>query len=782
VPDGAHPCGVTAAPLDLSGLISLFHGGRHVEVETGARRSLEDHPGVGMLWKLLGAALFAQHKDALPALQRAAQLLPTDAECFTNLGNALRAGGRLEDAVASHRRAIELNRDYAEAHNNLGSALRDLRRAEEAVASYRKALAISPDFAMGHNNLGIVLESLGRHDEAAASHRRALIMRPDFPEAHGNLGNALRSMRRLEEAVASYQRGLAMKPDFAEALLNLSDTLLSLGRFEDAVTGYRRLLAIHPNITQAHNNLGNALRGLGRVSEAAAQYRRALELDPDVAEGHNNLGNALLDLGQLDEAVRSYQRALALNPRSMKAHSNLGSALRELGRLEEAEGSYQHALSLEPDSAEVLNNLAIVQRLQGRAAHAEASLTRAMAINPTAAATLTSLAELNADRGRFAEAEKLYRQAKSLEPNSAHAWAGIATLRNMNGHDDEWLAEARRLAAQRLRPRDEVNLQYAMGKYFDDVKDFENAFAHYRRANETAKTYRPPHDRTHLTATFDYITQIYDSAWVRGGQLSGSASTRPIFIVGMPRSGTSLAEQILASHPSVFGAGELSFWKTASVAVGSAVLQNQPTDALLKSSAADYLQLLAERSEDRERVVDKMPANFAHLGMIHAALPQARIIHMQRNPIDNCLSIYFQNFHLMHTYANDLDDLAHYYAEYLRIMRHWRSTLPQDVILDVPYEALVADQEVWSRKMVEFVGLPWDPACLDFHQTDRSVSTFSKWQVRQKISTASVERWRNYASLIGPLMRLSESDSSNADGLRFSGAEAPRAVHSSARS
>jgi hypothetical protein len=225
----------------------------------------------------------------------------------------------------------------------------------------------------------------------------------------------------------------------------------------------------------------------------------------------------------------------------------------------------------------------------------------------------------------------------------------------------------------------------------------------------------------------------------------------------MPRSGTSLAEQILASHPAVYGAGELTYWKMASLEVGAAALEGEADSGVPGSLAQEYLRQLSGLSPDAARVIDKMPGNFAHLGMIHAALPHARIIHMSRDPIDTCLSIYFQNFHIAHAYANDLDDLAHYYDQYRRLMDHWRSILPPQTLLEVPYEALVEDQEGWSRKMIEFVGLPWDAACIDFHRTERNVSTFSKWQVRQKINRSSVERWRNYAPFIGPLLRLSES-------------------------
>ena len=228
----------------------------------------------------------------------------------------------------------------------------------------------------------------------------------------------------------------------------------------------------------------------------------------------------------------------------------------------------------------------------------------------------------------------------------------------------------------------------------------------------------------------------------------------------MPRSGTSLAEQILASHPAVFGAGEVTFWNTAYRAYRGAGDAGRADPERIPGVAKDYLEHLAvavgaaPQAAGAQRIVDKMPANFLYAGLIHIAFPNARIIHMQRHPIDTCLSIYFQNFFNIGPYANDLDDLAHYYGEYRRITEHWRAVLPETALLHVPYEALVDDPERWSRRMVEFIGLPWDPKCLDFHSTERVVITASKWQVRQKISKTSAGRWRNYLPFVGPLLPL----------------------------
>jgi Sulfotransferase family len=293
-----------------------------------------------------------------------------------------------------------------------------------------------------------------------------------------------------------------------------------------------------------------------------------------------------------------------------------------------------------------------------------------------------------------------------------------------------------------------------MGKYFDDIGDYGQAFESYRLANELTRKYGAVFDRSEFTRQVDRILHAYGREWLSEVRRHCVPSERPIFIVGMPRSGTSLAEQILASHPAVFGAGELQFWHDAAMVFDSSALGSTTQEGMISAFAQDYLRQLRELSTDALRVVDKMPANFKFLGLMHAALPNARIIHMRRNPLDTCLSIYFQNFSISHDYAHDLEDLAHYYSEYLRLMTHWRATLPEGAILDVAYEELVSQPRDSIRGMLEFVGLPWDERCLDFHATNRTVITLSKWQVRQKMTTRSVDRWRNYERFVGPLRHL----------------------------
>ncbi len=653
--------------------------------------------------------------------------------------------GRYGELETTLRGLIRESPLHGLAWKALGVSLR--MQGKDALSALQTAATLLPADAEAQGNLGNAQLDLGQFEGAAQSYELALKIKPDLADLHNNLGNSWRGLGRLETAVISYTRALGIDPAHVRASMSLANTLLQLGRFEAAAAAYRCTLAIDPAIAEAHSNLGNAFRGLGKFDDAVASYRRALALNPKFAVAHSNLGDTLRDLGRLDEAVSCSRRALAIDPGLASAHNGLGNALLDLGQLELAAASHRRALELSPGVTAAQINLALVLRQQGRTGDAEVCCSQALETNPRSAPALVLLAELSADRGQFAPAEELLRRALAVDPDSAEGVAGMAHFRKMTTRDAAWAAQAQRLAERTLPPRREAVLRFAIGKFFDDTQDYTAAFTNFRRANELTKLHRGKHDRRQLTHAIEQLIAGYDLEWAARSRENANTSALPVFIVGMPRSGTTLAEQILASHPAVFGAGELSFWNKPAPA-GAAPEPEQ--------RAAEYLRLLEGLGAGALRVIDKMPANFLSLGAIHESLPLARFIHMRRDPIDTCLSIYFQQFGSGHAYASDLGDLAHYYTEYLRLMAHWRRVLPEGTMLEVPYESLVGEQESWTRKMLQFIDVPWDPRCIEFHATRRSVMSASKWQVRQKMSSAAIGRRFRYEKFLGPLRGLAE--------------------------
>jgi len=635
-------------------------------------------------------------------------------------------GARYAELESAARELLEMQPQSAVLWQLLGVAR--ARQDKDSLHALGMAVQCAPEDAAAHLNLGNALARLGRLDEAFGSYRRALEVDPAFAEAHNNLGELLLERGRAGEALLSCQQALRLRPDLAQAHQNLGTVLVRLARFEEAANSCRRAIAINPGFAAAHNSLGGALLGLGRPQEAIASLTRALDIDADFAEAHANLARAQRGLGRLDDAESEFRRALLLRPDLLLARTELATTLRLQRRTDEAERICSQALEIDPDSP----------------------------------AALVVLAELRADAGRFAEAEELFCRAISIDPATPEAWAGLVRVRPMAPADEPWLAAMQRLVDEGMPPQRELSLRYAIGKFCDDVGDFERAFSNYRRANQLASKCGPAHDRGSLSQAIDLIIRSHDGPWVNRLRTAVPHSARPVFIVGMLRSGTTLAEQILASHPQVFGAGELTVWsEVAAAALSKASAGNiaalRMSDAALGDLGDRYLQVLRELSPDAPRVVDKLPTNFLFLGLIHAALPGARIIHLQRHPIDTCVSIYFQHLEAANTYANDLGDLAHYYQEYRRLMRHWRAVIPAGSILEVPYEGLVADLPTWARRMVEFSGLSWDPHCLEFERTPRSIVTASKWQARQKLFGSSVGRWRHYERFVAPLAPLLET-------------------------
>src|SRR5574340_752595 len=470
----------------------------------------------------------------------------------------------------------------------------------------------------------------------------------------------------------------------------LSASLLAQGK--DALLALQKATRFLPDDAVVHYNLGNNFKKLGGLEEAEVSYRRALLIEPDFAEVHSNLGNTLLEQGRLDEAEASCRQAIRIKPDLAEAHYNLGIVLNEQGRLDEAEASHRRALEIDPDFVEGRFSLALVRKVQA----GDENLAALVAIE-----------------------------------------------------------EAAQKGATPLSDKEAVYLHFALGKSYDDTGDYEKAFPHFLKACKLKRaTFDYDPDRT--TQHFASIMRVFDQPAMdrlRGG---GDPSHLPIFVLGMPRSGTTLTEQIIASHPEVHGAGELPDLMAIARRdiAGAAFPDNLPLldRERLAAWGAEYVAGLRRRAPDAPHITDKMPENFLAVGLIHLMLPNAKIIHVNRNPVDTCLSCFTTLFNHKQEHTYDLAELGRYYADYARLMEHWRKLLPGGAFLDVQYEDIVADQEAQARRIIEYCGLEWNDACLDFHKNKRPISTASMTQARQPTYKSSVERWRPYEKFLGPLL------------------------------
>jgi tetratricopeptide (TPR) repeat protein len=502
------------------------------------------------------------------------------------------------------------------------------------------------------------------------------------------------------------------------ALLARAKKAFGEGDYAQAAELFDEFVSLVSGRADVLNGLGVALYNLGRYQEAEQRYREAIDIDPEFAEALVNLA-ALLQAnpGAAEPLLR---RALKTNPKYPGARAMLGLILLSSGQEHEAKVALRKALKVSPRDHFALLGLAHVARVEGR----------------------------------FDEAQSLLKRTLEISPKMPTAWASLNGTRKMTAADSEWFATAQEIAGSGVRLWDEVPLRFAMGNYCDDIKDYEHAFANFRRGNELLKSVAVRYDRDAHARIADDLIRAHTRETLASITEGGSTSAKPIFVVGMPRSGTSLTEQIIASHPAAEGVGEPDYWVKAASASQDELRQKILDLSARKKLAENYLRLIERRFPEAQRIVDKTPTNSDFVGLIHTVFPNARIIRMRRDPIDTCLSCYFQNFSTAQTFTMDLADLADYYRTHQRLMDHWLRALPAGTILDVPYEGLVADQETWTRRILDFLGLEWDERCLAFHETKRSVTTASVWQVRQRMYRHSVERWRNYQRFIGPLKGL----------------------------
>lgn len=529
--------------------------------------------------------------------------------------------------------------------------------------------------------------------------------------------------------------------------------LLKAGRYEQAIAPLQRAARLEPDNAAVANDLGMALFFTRRFSDAVAWLRRSLHLRPNAPATQYGLAMALEQAGDLDAAVEAYRRAATLAPDRADAPMRLGDMLLSAGRLEEALAAYERGTAAAPESTPGRLCEAKSLLLGDRTSDAERRLEQLASHDASCAEAHRQLGQLRVEAGRFADAAASFERAIALEPGAAAAHFGLVTSKRMTEADRDVVARILSRLGMTDAPSDRITLHFAAGKALDDLGDRAGAIAHFDVAHRIAREL-VPFDRADFARLVDRTIARYDRAFLAARPAPGDAGSDEsgVLVIGMPRSGTTLVERILSSHPRVAGGGELGYWNAT-----ARPWLDAPAERLAAAAPelrAGYLQVLRRAGPGADRVTDKMPLNFLWAGLVHTLFPRMRFVHCRRNPVDTCLSLYTTHLATRWAFTNDRGDLAFYHRQYLRLMDHWRSVLPADRLLDVDYEDVTQAPEASARRLVAFAGLDWDAACLAPERNPDAVRTASKWQVRQPIYRSSVDRWRLYEPWLGELRDL----------------------------
>jgi tetratricopeptide (TPR) repeat protein len=608
------------------------------------------------------------------------------------IASALHNEGRLTEADRLYQFILAVTPAHYPSLLRLGALRSRANQMDDAVRLFSRAVAARPGSADALGGLGFALAGLGRHDEALVCYQKALSINPQSASVLTAAGTSFHKRGQTAEAIALFERAIAVTPDHADAHFNLANVLQGGGRLGEAIAHYGKVLNLQPRNYAASNNLATVLQKLGRFDEAINLYRLAIAINPQYADAYYNLGAVFLDLDRNDDAIAESEKALRLDPSKALAHNNIGVALQALGRIEEAGQAYERALQIAPREAATHLNLAYLRRF-------------------------------TAGDPRLAALEKLAEEMAALDVGNR------------------------------------ISLHFALGKAFSDLGQHERSFLYLRDGN-ALKRAQLAYDEKAMLGRLERIRSTFTPELMQQNSGGGDPSEMPVFVVGMPRSGTTLIEQILASHSRVHGAGEIETFYQAMVRIrqrnGLAAeypdfVSEMSPDAL-RNLGSDYVALTKSTAPTTERIVNKLPLNFKYVGLIHLALPNARIIHVRRDPLDTCFSCFSLLFTGDQSFTYDLGELGRYYRGYAALMDHWRRALPRGVMIEVQYEDLVADIEGQARAIIDHCSLPWEDTCLAFHRTQRLVKTASSVQVREPLYRTSIGRWRPYAAFLQPLI------------------------------
>jgi tetratricopeptide (TPR) repeat protein len=639
-----------------------------------------------------------------------------------------------------------------------------LRRAHAALRAGRAATAEKWLWALearfpGEVNclwlIGVALLDQDKVSESIATLERVLTAVPDFANARVDLARAYRRDGRAEKAREEVRRVLQVQPHHHPAWLAYGDALVDLGKYAEARVAFERARLTEPQ--RARIEVATAALVADERRKAEELFREILREDPSHVAALCGLAALSLAAERAHDAERLLRHALKQSAYIPLVYRGLGPALVQLGKLKEAEAAARHLEKIEPESPQTWVTIAAIATRLLRQEQALAAYERAAQLKPDEVGLRTSAGHVQKTLGRRCDSEASYKAALQLDPGRAEAYWSLADLKNYTFTDEEITAMQRLLASDKRDRSNEAQLHFALGRAFEQRQDYEQAFAYYAKGNALRRL-DAPFDTQGFERRSARIRAFFDEQFFAARRDSGDPSLAPIFIVGLPRSGSTLLEQILASHRQVEGTMELpnvlnlvgQFDDLSSARDGYPETVARASGEQLTALGRRYLEETAPLRSGRERFTDKLPNNFSHLGLIQAILPNATIIDARRHPMDACFSTFKQYFAEGQTFSYDLADLGRYYRCYLALMDHWDAVLPGKV-LRVQYEELVADPEANIRRVLEHCGLPFEPACLSFHETRRAVRTASAEQVRQPLYSSGVGYWRHFERQLEPL-------------------------------
>ncbi len=721
------------------------NGIEHIEKALQAKSDFPDS------WNVYGIFL-ADKGDkqlAIEKFQKAVELKPDFADAYSNMGNAY---WELNDFVTAQKKcekALSINSDNPGYLINLGNALASQKKQTEAIKLWEKAYELAPHDSNALINMGNAYKELGEIKKSLEICEQAYAMTPQNTNALLNLGNAKRAIGLPEEAEALYRMATQLQPDLSKAHYNLSLALIDQFRLDEAGVSLRYAITFEPNNQNALANLAFILSETHQLEEAEQIARKVLKIDPDSAEAHIDLAGILFKRERFDDAEVLLNKAFELSEESSALYMKLANVLERLNRIDEALESIEKATELSPETPEILHRKATIQYMAGKTEEALETLEALFEINAEYAPAIATKSEIMQSYGKQEESLALARKAIDIAPNIPHFYHTLSKLKKF-AEDDPDLIRMKSMSEslQKHGEAQAIGLNYALFKAYEDMQDYDQAF-HYLKKGADLKFKSLPYRPEIQRLNYQKIKDNWNPQRLKEHENDGYKDETPIFIVGMPRSGTTLTEQIISSHPEVFGAGELF---QLSMAEKNAGIISSDT---IKTIGQEYIEMARSISDDAKAakfITDKMPSNYTKIGLIVSALPNAKIIHTRRNPIDTCLSCYKQLFARGHDWSYNLEAMAEHYAHYMDTMAHWREHL-SGRFLEINYEDTVGDFENQARKLIDFVGLEWNDACLSPHKQKRAILTASKGQVSKPIYKTSVQGWKRYEEQLQPLVK-----------------------------